>query len=124
MLSYRSQSELKPEIQQNPSEYRIQESKNSASEDHYKCQQSNQRQAPAPIDERIRLPHDQTVGDLAPAELLEKIWQASYVPEEDINALQELAAMILEEEVEEAAGEAEAEEETELEETKEVVPAQ
>ena len=54
------------------------------------------------MDERIRLPQDQTVGDLTPAELLEKFWQASHVPEEDVEALQELAAEILEEgEVEE-----------------------
>ena len=32
------------------------------------------------MDERIRLPQDQTVGDLSPAELLEKFWQASHVP--------------------------------------------
>ena len=65
------------------------------------------------MDERIRLPHDQTVGDLSPADLLEKFWQANHVPEEDVEALQELAADILNEEVEE-----------EEEETKEVVPAQ
>lgn len=54
------------------------------------------------MDERIRLPQDQTVGDLSPAELLEKFWQASHVPEEDVEALHELAAEILEEgEVEE-----------------------
>jgi len=51
------------------------------------------------MDERIRLPHDQTVGDLTPAELLEKFWQASHTPEEDVVALQVLAAE--EEEVEE-----------------------
>ncbi len=62
------------------------------------------------MDERIRLPHDQTVGDLSPAELLEKFWQASHVPEENVKALQELASLILQEEHEE--------------ETKEVVPAQ
>jgi exonuclease SbcD len=64
------------------------------------------------MDERIRLPQDQTVGDLSPAELLEKFWQANHMPEEDVEALQELAAVILngEEEVEEAeAEEAEAE---------------
>ena len=53
------------------------------------------------MDERIRLPQDQTVGDLSPAELLEKFWQASHVPEEDVEALQELAAEILQEEAEE-----------------------
>ena len=50
------------------------------------------------MDERIRLPQDQTVGDLTPAELLEKFWQVSHVPEEDVEALQELAASILYEE--------------------------
>jgi len=56
------------------------------------------------MDERIRLPQDQSVGDLLPAELLEKFWQASHVPEADVKALQELAAGILngEEEAEEA----------------------
>jgi len=56
------------------------------------------------MDERIRLPQDQTVGDLSPAELLEKYWQASHVPEEDTEALQALAASLIsgeEEEVEE-----------------------
>ncbi len=59
------------------------------------------------MDERIRLPQDQTVGDLTPAELLGKFWQASHVPEEDITALQELASLILQEEDEEAETEAE-----------------
>jgi len=66
------------------------------------------------MDERIRLPQDQTVGDLTPSELLEKFWQASHVPEEDVEELQSLAAVIItgeEEEVEEA-------------EVEEVVPAQ
>ncbi len=71
------------------------------------------------MDERIRLPQDQTVGDLSPAELLEKFWQTSHAPEEDVEALQELAAEILQEE---EAEEVEAAEE-ELEE-EEVVPAQ
>ena len=59
------------------------------------------------IDERIRLPQDQTVGDLSPAELLERFWQASHVPEADVEALQKLAAEILqeEEEMEESAEE-------------------
>ncbi len=57
------------------------------------------------MDERIRLPQDQTVGDLTPAELLERFWQASHVPEEDIEALQELAAEILQEEEETAEAE-------------------
>ncbi len=50
------------------------------------------------IDERIRLPQDQTVGDLSPSELLEKFWQASHVPEDNVEALQELASKILAEE--------------------------
>jgi hypothetical protein len=52
------------------------------------------------MDERIRLPQDQMVGDLTPAELLGKFWQASHVPEEDVEALQELAVEILEEDAE------------------------
>ena len=66
------------------------------------------------MDERIRLPQYQTRGDLAPQELLGKFWQASHVPEEDLEELQSLAAVIItgeEEEVEEA-------------EVEEVVPAQ
>ncbi|MCD4802544.1 MAG: metallophosphoesterase, partial [Anaerolineales bacterium] len=73
------------------------------------------------MDERIRLPQDQTVGDLAPQELLEKFWQASHVPEEDAEALQALAASIITGEEEEAEEETVAEEEAEAE---EVVPAQ
>ena len=75
------------------------------------------------MDERIRLPQDQTVGDLTPSELLERFWQASHVSEEDVEALQELAASIItgeeveETEQEETVAEEEAEEE-------EVVPAQ
>jgi exonuclease SbcD len=68
------------------------------------------------MDERIRLPQDQTVGDLTPSELLEKFWQASHVPEEDVEALQELATGILGEE-------AEVDEAEEVEE-EEVLPAQ
>jgi len=74
------------------------------------------------MDERIRLPHDQTVGDLTPVELLEKYWQASHVPDENVKALQELAAEILEEEHEEEAVEAEVEERVEEESV--AVPAQ
>ena len=73
------------------------------------------------MDERIRLPQDQTVGDLAPQELLEKFWQASHMPEEDAEALQALAASIITGEEEEAEEETVAEEEAEAE---EVVPAQ
>ena len=58
------------------------------------------------MDERIRLPQDQSVGDLSPAELLEKFWQADHVPEADVKALQELAAVILNGEEEEAEAEA------------------
>jgi len=63
------------------------------------------------MEERIRLPQDQVVGDMTPAELLEQFWQASHVPEEDVEALQELAASILtdEEEVEETKKEEEEE---------------
>ncbi|MCJ7735159.1 MAG: hypothetical protein MUP11_11485 [Anaerolineales bacterium] len=59
------------------------------------------------MDERIRLPQDQTVGDLTPVELLERFWQANHVPEADVEALQKLAAEILqeEEEMEESAEE-------------------
>jgi len=53
------------------------------------------------MDERIRLPQDQSVGDLTATELLHKYWQASHVPEADVKALQELAAVILNGEAEE-----------------------
>ncbi len=68
------------------------------------------------MDERIRLPQDQTVGELRPTELLEKFWQASHVPEADVKALQELAAVILN-------GEAEVMEEIKVS-VSEEVPAQ
>ena len=74
------------------------------------------------MDDRVRLPQDHTVGELTPSELLDLYWQSSHVPEEDVEALQELVASIImgeEEEVEE-----EVTEETEIEVTKEVVPAQ
>jgi exonuclease SbcD len=74
------------------------------------------------MDERIRLPQDQSVGDLSPVELLEKFWQASHVPEEDVKALQELAAVILNDE--EEAAEAEVMEEIKVSAVKEMVPAQ
>lgn len=71
------------------------------------------------MEERIRLPQDQVVGDMTPAELLEKFWQASHVPEEDVAALQALAAEILvEDEVENE------QEIAEEEEVQEAVPAQ
>ena len=54
---------------------------------------------------RIRIPQDQTVENLTPAELLVKFWQASHVPEADVSALQELDAVILQDEEEEAAAE-------------------
>ncbi len=75
------------------------------------------------MDERIRLPQDQTMGDLTATELLEKFWQASHVPEDDVEALQALAASILAGEEEVAEPEEEAAEEAE-EEKKEPVPAQ
>ncbi|MCK5793103.1 MAG: exonuclease SbcCD subunit D [Anaerolineales bacterium] len=74
------------------------------------------------MDERIRLPQDQSVGDLTPSELLEKFWQASHVPEEDVKALQELAAVILNGEEEEV--EAEVMEEIKVSAEEEVAPAQ
>ncbi|RLD08802.1 MAG: hypothetical protein DRI65_01215 [Chloroflexota bacterium] len=49
------------------------------------------------MEERIRLPQDQVVGEMTPAKLLEKFWQASHVPEEDVAALQALASEILDE---------------------------
>ena len=47
------------------------------------------------MDERIRLPHNQTAGDMASEELLQKCWQANHIPEEEIKALNELAEEIL-----------------------------
>lgn len=74
------------------------------------------------MEERIRLPQDQTVGDLSEADLLEKFWQASHVPEEDVEALQALAASILSGEEEKVEANEELAEEAEKE-MKEVVPA-
>jgi exonuclease SbcD len=72
------------------------------------------------MDERIRLPQDQTVGDLSPSDLLERFWQASHVPEEDVEALQSLAASIITgEEAEVEEEEAETEDEAEAEEVDE-----
>jgi len=71
------------------------------------------------MEERIRLPQDQVVGDMTPSELLEQFWQASHVPEEDVAALQALATEILEED--EVDKEQEIAEEVEVE---VVVPAQ
>jgi len=71
------------------------------------------------MEERIRLPQDQVVGDMTPSELLEQFWQASHVPEEDVAVLQVLAAEILEED--EVENEQEIVEEEEVE---EAVPAQ
>jgi hypothetical protein len=76
------------------------------------------------MDERIRLPQDQTVGDLSPAELLSMYWQASHVPEEDVKALQELAAVILQDEEEVEDTEREEPETAEEAEAEEMVPAQ
>ncbi len=76
------------------------------------------------MDERIRLPQDQMVGDPTPAELLGKFWQASHVSEEDTEALQELAAVILQDEEEEAEEvEVEVKEESKVS-VSEEVPAQ
>lgn len=61
------------------------------------------------MDEWIRLPQDQVVSDMSPSDLLDKFWQASHVPEEDVAALQALAVEILEG-GEENAKEVEAEE--------------
>jgi exonuclease SbcD len=45
--------------------------------------------------ERIRLPQDQVVGELTAVELLEKYWQASFTPEDEVKALAGLAEEIL-----------------------------
>ena len=74
------------------------------------------------MDERVRLPQDHTVGDLAPSALLDLYWQASHVPEDDVEKLRVMATEILAEEEEEAEPE---EPETEDEAVaEEVVPAQ
>jgi exonuclease SbcD len=50
------------------------------------------------IETRIRLPGDQTVASLHPAELLDKFWRASHIAEDEAEALQKLAKEIIEEE--------------------------
>ena len=47
------------------------------------------------MDDRVRLPQDQTVGELTSSELLDLYWQASHVPEEDVEKLRVLAGQIL-----------------------------
>ncbi len=47
------------------------------------------------IEARIRLPEDQTLGSLTPLELLERYWQTTHTPPEDIEALQKLAEEVL-----------------------------
>lgn len=49
---------------------------------------------------RIRLPQDQTVGSLSPLELLEKYWQASHTPPEEVDQLKDLAEEIIQPEPE------------------------
>jgi exonuclease SbcD len=45
--------------------------------------------------ERIRLPQDQTAGELTPVELLERYWQASFNSRDEVKALTKLAEEIL-----------------------------
>jgi len=74
------------------------------------------------MDERVRLPQDQTVGDLTPSALLDLYWQASHMPEDDVEKLLVMAAEILNAEDEEVEQEEpETEDETAVE---EVVPIQ
>jgi exonuclease SbcD len=47
------------------------------------------------IETRVRLPADQTVSSLSPLELLEQYWRAAHVEPQEIEALQKLAAEIL-----------------------------
>lgn len=50
------------------------------------------------MEARIRLPADQTVSSLSPLDLLEQYWRAAHVAEAELEALQQLARQILEEE--------------------------
>ena len=49
------------------------------------------------IETRIRLPEDQTVGSLAPLDLLDLYWRASHVDPAEGEALNQLAARVIEE---------------------------
>jgi exonuclease SbcD len=47
------------------------------------------------VESRIRLPEDQSVGSMAPLELLETYWRASHTGEDDIEALKKLATAVI-----------------------------
>ncbi len=48
------------------------------------------------MESRVRLPEDQTMGELTPLELLEVYWKAAKVEPEEMEALQKLAGEIIE----------------------------
>ena len=48
------------------------------------------------METRIRLPGDQTIGSLAPLELLDLYWRASHSSEEELPALLKLARDVIE----------------------------
>src|SRR5258705_7753293 len=49
------------------------------------------------IESRIRLPNDQAIASLTPLELLDVYWQAAHTDAADAEALQKLAAQVLNE---------------------------
>jgi len=49
------------------------------------------------LETRIRLPADRTLSSLSPLDLLEQYWRATHTDESDVEALQQLARQILEE---------------------------
>jgi hypothetical protein len=55
------------------------------------------------MESRIRLPEDQTLSSLSALELLEKYWLANHVEADEIQALSELAARVIEKPEEEVA---------------------
>jgi exonuclease SbcD len=44
---------------------------------------------------RIRLPGDHTIGSLTPLELLDLYWRASHIDQNDVKALNEIAAQMM-----------------------------
>lgn len=49
------------------------------------------------VEARVRLPEDQTVGSMSALELLDLYWKASHTKDEDIEALNQLAGMVINE---------------------------
>jgi exonuclease SbcD len=49
------------------------------------------------VEARVRLPEDQTIGSMSALELLDLYWKASHTKDEDIEALNQLAGMVINE---------------------------